>query len=310
MATLLNLVQTVCNELGLNAPSAVVGAADLQTKQLYALANRVGKNLFREHPWTVLRKEQIINIEEPTEITGDVTTGSAIITGCSSTVGLDENFSITGEGMPTAQRIVSNDSATQLTCQMLATATAADTDLTCVRDTFELNEDFDQYMTKTWWDRTNHWMTIGPDSQQTVQWLKSGIVATGPRRHWTQVGRKPSCYRVWPPPTSQDTPSALSFVYISNFWVVAADDTTLKAEFTADTDEPLLNEQMFILDMKWRFQQIKGFAYAALQAEAIDFINAEKARDGGMADLSMNQKQYPLLIGSANVQDGNFPGPA
>ncbi len=65
---------------------------------------------------------------------------------------------------------------------------------------------------------------------------------------------------------------------------------------------------MFILGVKWRMWQIKGFSYGALQQEYIDFVNRERARDGGMPDLTMGRRKYPYLISSANVQDGNFPG--
>jgi hypothetical protein len=65
---------------------------------------------------------------------------------------------------------------------------------------------------------------------------------------------------------------------------------------------------MLILGCKWRFWQIKGFDYGAMQAEYVDFVNREKARDGGMPDLSLNRRRHPWLITSANVQDGFFPG--
>jgi hypothetical protein len=78
--------------------------------------------------------------------------------------------------------------------------------------------------------------------------------------------------------------------------------------FTADTDTSLLDDQALILGCKWRMWQIKGFDYAPMQAEYVDYVNRQRARDGGMPDLSMTRRSYPYLITSANVQDGNFPG--
>lgn len=43
--TLLTIVQNACNELGISAPSTVIGNADSQVKQLLALSNREGKSL-------------------------------------------------------------------------------------------------------------------------------------------------------------------------------------------------------------------------------------------------------------------------
>lgn len=305
--TLLQIVQTAANELGLNAPSIVVGSSDTQVKQLLALVNRDSYQLFKERTWSFLRTEFIINIGAPSTITGNVTLGSTTVTGCSSTAGLDENYSISGAGLPTSQRISSVTSSTVLEMEMEATATGTGVTLTCVRDTFDLPSDFDHYIDKTWWDRTNHWMLIGPDSPQFTQWLKSGVVSTGPRRHFTQIGKFPSVYRIWPPPTSSDTPAALSFEYISSGWIATAAGA-YQSTFTADTDSPVALDQALILGTKWRMWQINGFDYGAFQAEYNDYVAREISRDGGAPDLSMNNRRWPLLINSGNVQDGNFPG--
>lgn len=305
---LLTIVQTACNELGLEAPSLVVGTTDLQIKQLLALANRDGNELYRSHQWTALSGEHIVNLDTPVNLTGTYTTGGTTITGLSSTAALEAGaFSVSGTGMPTAQRVTAINSATSVECEMEFTADGVASDLIFARDTYELPSDFDRYTSNTWWDRTNHWMLIGPQSAQADQWQRSGIVTTGPRKRWRQIGRKPTCYRLWPPPTATSVPEALVFEFISNGWVEHIDGT-FGDSFTADTDVPLINEQMFILGIKWRMWQIKGFAYAALQQEYNDFVNREKARDGGMPDLWMGRRRFGYLITSANVQDGFFPG--
>lgn len=308
---LLEMVQTACNELGLNAPDSVVGSADLQVKQLLALMNRDGNELYRSHDWTALSGEHIVNLETPIDVTGDVVEGSTTITNVSSTTGIVANaYSVSGNGMPTAQRVTEITDTTPaegiIELEMEATATEVGASLTFARDTYTIPSDFDHYISHTWWDRTNHWMLIGPQSPQFDQWQRSGIVTTGPRIRWRQIGVRPTVFRLWPPPTSASVPDALVFEYVNDGWVRHIDDT-YGNKFTADTDVPLLNDQMFILGAKWRMWQIKGFAYAALQQECLDFVNREKARDGGMPDLSMTRRKFPYLISSANVQDGNFP---
>jgi hypothetical protein len=72
----------------------------------------------------------------------------------------------------------------------------------------------------------------------------------------------------------------------------------------------LLDDDALVLGVKWRLWQIKGFDYAAMQTEYVDYVNRLKARDGGMPDLSMTRRSYPYLITSANVADGNWPGNA
>jgi hypothetical protein len=309
--TLLEIVQTTCQELGLNAPASVVGSTDLQVIQLLALMNRDGNELYRSHDWTALSGEHIINLETPINVTGTSTTGTALITNVSSTTGIVAGaYSVSGPGQPAAQRVVdvidTTPAAGIIQVEMESVATAASGTFTFARDTYTIPSDFDRYISHTWWDRTNHWMLIGPQSPQFDQWQRSGIVTTGPRLRWRQIGVRPTVFRLWPPPTSASTPDALVFEYVNDGWVEHVDGS-FGNRFTADTDVPLLNYQMFILGAKWRFWQIKGFSYAALQQECLDFVNREKARDGGMPDLSMTRRKFPYLISSANVQDGNFP---
>lgn len=306
---LLEIIQTVTAELGLTAPTTVVGSTDLQTQQLLALANRAGTQLYREYDWTDLQTEFIINVETATETTGDVVAGSDIITNIPDTSALSDQYAVSGEGQPQAQHIAEILSSTSIRCQMQSTATATGTALTFAKDTYDLPEDFDRYIGQTWWDRTNHWRLIGPDSPQARQYIRSGIFATGPRVRWTQRGRKPGAWIMWPPPfDASNTPDALVWEYISNGWVLHPDGTATST-FTNDADVPLIDANLIILDVKWRMWQIKGFDYAAMQQESIDAVNAFFGADGGIPDLYLNKRQGPFLLTSANVKDGDWPGP-
>lgn len=305
--TLLEILTAVTAELGLNAPSSVTDT-DLQAKQLTALANRSCQEIYRNHEWTNLQTEYVINVETPTTTVGDVSENSAIISNIPSTAGLDTSYAVSGTGMPQAQRIVEVIDGTSVRCEMLSTATAVGTQIIFAKDTYDIPEDFDRYIGQTWWDRTNHWRLIGPDSPQMRQYLLSGIFATGPRVRWSQVGRRPNAWRMWPPPTSLTTPDALVWEYISRNWCLKEDGTTANT-MTADTDRPLLDPQAVILDIKWRFWQIKGFEYAAMQQEYIDYMTALSAVDGGIPDLYLNLQAGPYYISSDNVSDSGWPGP-
>lgn len=310
MATLtfLEIVQTAANELGLVAPASIANSTDLQVIQLAALTNRDCQQTYRDHDWTDLQFEHIINVAAPTDTTGDVTLNSAIVTNIPDTTGLDTNYAVSGTGQPQAQRVAEVLSSTSVRLAMESTATEVGTALSFAKDTYDLPDDFDRYIGQTWWDRTNHWRLIGPDSPQMDQYLRSGIFATGPRVRWRQVGRKPAAWRIWPPPTSQTTPDALVWEYVSTNWVAKADGTFAN-KMTADDDVPLLDPQMVILGAKWRMWQIKGFSYGAMQQEYIDYVNMLISRDGGNPDLFLNRRTGPFLIGSQNVQDGFWPGP-
>lgn len=312
--TLLEMVRTACQELGLNAPATVVGSTDLQIIQLLALMNRDGNELYRQpsEGWKALQGEHVINLEVPITKTGDAVEGSAFLFNLPDASGITPGaYSVSGPGQPAAQRvleIVSDEPFnTTLRLEMESVATQAAAPFIFARDTYEIPSDFDHYIPHTWWDRTNHWMLIGPQSPQFDQWQRSGIVTTGPRLRWRQIGVKPTVFRLWPPPTSASTPDALVFEYVNDGWVQHIDGS-FGAKFTADTDVTLLNDQAMILGCKWRMWAIKGFDFGAMQQECIDFVNREIARDGGMPDLSLTRRKFPYLITAANVQDGNFPG--
>lgn len=310
MATLLDIITTAANELGLPAPSTVESTTDLQTIQLVALTNRDCTQLYRGYDWTDLQFEHIINVEASIVTVGDVTENSAIITGIPDTTGLSTSYAVAGEGQAQAQRIAEVLSPTSVRCAMVSTATAAGTQITFAKDTYDIPTDFDRYITETWWDRTNQWRLIGPDSPQMDQLLRSGIFTTGPRRRFRQVGRRPAAYRIWPPPfaNAAPAPGALVWEYISKNWVEKADGS-FADKMTANDDICLLDDQITIMGVKWRMWQIKGFEYAAMQQEYIDAVSAKFASDGGIPDLYLNRRSGPFLLTNGNVVDGNYPGP-
>lgn len=193
---------------------------------------------------------------------------------------------------------------------MVATGNATATQLVFGQDTYPGPSDYDFSINRTSWDRTNRWELLGPDSPQIDEWHRSGIVTTGPRRHFRWVGDLTGGnYRLWPPPQSNDTPFQIAWEYISTFWCKNAAGTG-KSSMTADSDVPNLDSQAIILGVKWRFLQIKGFPTAAsLQTECLDYVQQLIARDGGAPTLSMNRRSWSPLLSSWNIQDSSFPGP-
>lgn len=308
--SLLSIIDAVTGELGLVQPSTVVGAQDLQTVQLYNLANREGDALRRVHNWTAMQSLFTLNVGAPTVTTGTVAKGSAIITSIPSTAGIVAGlWVVTGSSIPASARVLTVDSGTQITMDMVATGAATATPLTFSQDTYPEPAGFDRFLNRTAWDRTNRWELIGPDSPQTDEWHRSGIVTTGPRRHFRQVGDLAGGnYRIWPPPQVVDTPFQIAWEYISNFWVQSAGGTN-KTSFTLDTDVPVLDSQAIIMGTKWRFAQAKGLPNgASFQMEWNEYVQQLIARDGGAPTLYASRRPSSVLLTSWNVQDNNYPG--
>ena len=310
---LLAIIQAVTGELGLVQPTQVIGATDLQTVQLYNLANREGDALRRTHNWTAMQTLFTLEVATPTITTGNVTLNSNTTTsGATATAELITAgiFVVSGSQIPASARITAVTTASgTMTMDMYATGTATATTLTFAQDTYPEPAGFDRFINRTAWDRTNRWELIGPDSPQTDQWHRSGIVTTGPRRHFRQTGDlSAGTYRLWPPPQATDTPFQIAWEYISNFWVQNASGTN-QASFLADTDVPVLDSQAIILGTKWRFAQAKSLPSAAsLQLEYGDYVTQLIARDGGAPTLRAANRWDNYLLSPWNVADGNWPG--
>ena len=341
-STYLQIIQTACDELGLNRPSAVINSTDLQIRQLSALVKRDLRELQQNYDWTALQKEFDLTVEPPFSTFGDVSNNGSAILNVPLNVALGDfnnDFSADfggGGGGPasvllsnpqlfvvTGSNIVSNTrvltafqtspTSAFVTISQPATGTALQTPIQFLQDTYPGPKDFDRYINQTWWDRTNHWALLGPDSPQIDQWHRSGIVATGPRRHWRQIGYNGETlaqgplnnWRIWPPPGATDTPLQLVYEYISTNCVLSATGVP-QATFLADTDFPILDENMMVLGAKWRMWAIKGFDYASMQAEWQDYVDRKYGNDGGAKTLSLTQRRSNFLLTSGSAPDGNW----
>ena len=343
MQTLLQIVQTACNELGLNPPSVVVGSTDSQIRQLYALVNRDLRELQQNYNWTALQTEFDLFVNAPQYGTGNIQaesyqitnfalTNSAFVVQPGADFATDFNtdfgpafspttnptlYLITGQGIVVNTRLVEITGSSgdyTITMDQPATATQTGVQFTLSQDTYPGPSDFDRYINQTWWDRTNRWALLGPDSPQIDQWHRSGIVTIGPRRHFRQIGyngmvQTPGAinnYRIWPAPGATDTPINLVYEYISSNTVLSSSGTP-QPSFQADSDFPILDSNMMVLGAKWRMWQIKGFDYAAMQSEYIDYVDRKFANDGGTKTVTMSKSRAGIY--ASLVQDGNFPGP-
>jgi hypothetical protein len=312
--TLLQIVNAAQAELGLPQSATVVGNSDATTQQMLALANRALDELRRRNRWTAMQFEFNLVVTVPIITTGNIAVATPnVITGIPSTAGIAANFwAVAGNAIPAAARVQSVDSATQVTMDMQAgiTSNLTGASLTFAQDTYALPAGMDFFNNRTMWDRTNRWELLGPDSPQMDQWHRSGIVATGPRRHFRIIGPFADQFRIWPAPNEITSPLQLVFEYLSNAAVAVHGSSTAFAQrFANDDDTPVLDDQAVTLGIEWMFWQRKGFGYAEMKNDWIDYVDRLAARDGAAATLSLVKRQHPIFISPANVQDGFFPGP-
>jgi hypothetical protein len=311
--TLLQIVNDAQDELGLPRSSTVAGNTDPTTRQMMALTNRCLDEMRRDHQWTVCQFEYNLVVNPPLITTGTISSLSpAVITNIPDTSSLSAfSWAVSGEEVPQAARILSVDSPTQITMDMEATGPSVNQEVMFGQDTYPIPTDFDFFNNRTMWDRTNHWELLGPDSPQMDQWHRSGIVATGPRRHFRKLGPYANSFRLWPAPFEIVNPLQLVFEYLSlnGVQVNTTSPVSYSQYFTNDTDTPLLDDQAIITGLKWMFWEIKGFNVAAMQSRWVDYVDKMSGRDGAAATLSLVKRVNPIFVSPANVQDGFFPGP-
>jgi len=238
--TLLTIVQAICDEVGVQKPTTVVGSAEPTAIQMLALANRGGKILARRSKgmggWTVLMKENEFE-----------------------TVASDPGY--------------------------------------------DLPSDFDHFVDETLWDRENFWKLRGPITAQEWQVYKSGLVSSGPRR---RVRLKPESgvrkFYVDPTPDAAET---LVYEYITKNWCQSASGTGQSA-WAADTDVPLLDDQLIEMDLRWRFLRAKQLDYAEEKQEFELELNQALARDGGNRKLHVGSDGDVAIDDGVNVPDGSW----
>lgn len=313
--TLLQIINAVQQELALPQSSTIIGnSTDATATQLLGFAQLEIEELAKakENGWTALTFQYNLAVNPPLDTTGVTALDSAVITGIPSTATLAaNNFYVSGTNIPQGARIVSVDSATQVTLDMLATGAGAIDDLQFAQDTYPEPDNFNFFISDTWWDRTNRWQLLGPSSPQEDQWHLSGIVATGPRRFFRQVGPYANNYRIWPPPAEITEPLQLVFEYISNAPIrEAVGSTTFLQYWTADTNLPILDDRAIIMGIKWRFWEQKGLNWLSKRKEYDDYVSRLISRDGGNTKMSLVNRPPSIYVTPQNVQDGYYPGPS
>ncbi len=360
--TLLQIVNDAEDELGLARSTTVAGSTANQARQLLSVANRVGLLMRQDYEWVQLSREYTFTLYEVGPYTGDTTAGAFTITNLSSTTGIEPGFAVTGSGFGTSTvannvRVVSVDSATQVTVNIAASTTTTTADYYFAQESYAMPGDFDYHLNRTHWDRTNRWELMGPISPQEWQWRKSGIIASTPRRRFRIKGAADTQFFVDPAPGSGDSGQYLSFEYQSSNWVrpktwtastsfaagtyssyngnyyyTAAGGTTGSTapvhksgsvsdggvtwlayvdspydRFLADTDIPVLDEDLISMGIIWFWRKRKSLAYADDKEAWEAQVSSRVKKMPAARTLNAQVNNRPrMLISVANVPETGF----
>lgn len=161
--------------------------------------------------------------------------------------------------------------------------------------------DFKRMINQTGWDRTNKWALLGPDTPQIDMWRReSNISQAGPRRVFMNVGTGIS---IWPTPTSSG--QTLIYDYIKKNWARTASGTAID-QMTADTDVPILDENLLVLGTIWRFLSVKGLDATMAKRDYDIALSQAKTREIGGRRLDQAPLDQEKLIGFNNIPDAGY----
>lgn len=296
-STALQLINQAQAEMGLTVSSTAVGNSNADVTQVLALFNACGYELNRKHQWQASSKVNLFQTEYTTT-TGNVTSGSAVITNIPDTTGLSARYQVTGVGILTNSQVASVDSATQVTMNQEATTSVTGVSLTFSQTQYSMPADYDRQIDRTHWDKTQHWQMIGPETAQQWEWLTSGYISTGPIVRYRIFGEY---FQIWPP---QGTQHYLGFEYVSSYWARTA-GAVAQGSITADTDTTIFPDRLMVLMLKHKYYQAKGLG-DVFKADYDAELSIAFANDAGSQTLSMNPRIPEVLLGWNNIPSSGY----
>ncbi len=85
----------------------------------------------------------------------------------------------------------------------------------------------------------------------------------------------------------------VSFEYVSKYPVLGADGVTYQQRFLADLDSWLLDDDLIVLEVRWRFERAKGLPdWQATAAEAQQYRNSVMGRDSSSQTILSNDGPF------------------
>ena len=138
----------------------------------------------------------------------------------------------------------------------------------------------------TIWDRTQQQPVWGPLSPQLWQGNKA-LVLSGP---YPQYRIRGNAILFYPVPAAGHS---CYFEYVSKCWATDVGGSTFKTNVTADTDVFLVDEELIMAGLEWRWLRKKGLSYAE------EFNSYEML----VADAIGNERTHPTLHMDGDYQE-------
>jgi len=174
--------------------------------------------------------------------------------------------------------------------------------MVAAQETYPLPSDFQYFLSQTIWDSNYRWQLLGPLDEQEWNVLKYGLSPTGPRVRFKIAN---NLIYLNPIPAAGVT-DTIAYSYLSNGWCKSSGGTA-QTEWLADTDTYALNEECFVLGLKWRWLRSKGLSYDEEKDTYARAAERALSRSGGTRAIPLNASGDGLrLLNNSNVPDTGF----
>lgn len=173
---------------------------------------------------------------------------------------------------------------------------------------YDLPSDYDRLLNDTIWNRTLVSPLNGPLTPAMWQTIKSGLIGAGAYSQRFRIVKSASAltrkFTIDPTPTAVET---VAFEYASNGWCCLADQSAASNSLQNDTDLLVLDKDLMIMGLIWRWKRAKGFEFTTALGEYNEALDSNVANDTPAYVLSMapNSASY-RLIGYANIPESDF----
>lgn len=167
---------------------------------------------------------------------------------------------------------------------------------------FDLPEDFFDWIDQTNWNATTEMPSLGPISPQ--EWQQLLIRTTLPTLSFYWQVRGNQLYVLAPPDTAQ----TMQFFYVSQAWVVDADDNTLlKNRMTKNGDTSLLDSALMTLYTRVKWLEMKGLdSSAAMRDFQVAYENRRGSNKGAPVLSMARVARFPYISPYTNTPDTGF----
>lgn len=286
--TILQLLQWAADELGIKRPSTVVASTDSTTRQLLALLRREGLALRDRYSWPVLQKEHTFTLANGTAsyaLPGDYL---RLLDG--TLWDRSQNFPLIG-GVSPRHWQYRKSGISQLSPRMEFRIKGTSLTQFYLHPTPDSSTDGNtlafEYITTRW---------IKP-----VVWTASTSFAAGAYCFYdgnyyitTAGGTTGSTEPTHTSSSASD--GGVSWEYYSSDYESP----------TADTDTAVLDSDLLVMGIKWRFMQQKGLEWEPLYRQYDDLCRVRVSAYTGASVLSLTGPKQFRLIDSSNIPDNGY----